>query len=83
MQPTYRNADAGRDSMNLDREQKVTDITREIRQGEYRVDPGLVADAIVRRLGLVATLRAEPGQIDSAGRVAATAGAVPIVQNEC
>jgi anti-sigma28 factor (negative regulator of flagellin synthesis) len=36
--------------MDADREQKVAEIKRKVRQGEYRVDPKLVADAIMRRL---------------------------------
>jgi Anti-sigma-28 factor, FlgM len=48
------------DSMDVDREKKLTEITEQIRHGEYRVDPAAVADAIVRRLGVVAALTAMP-----------------------
>jgi Anti-sigma-28 factor, FlgM len=43
-------------SMYFDREQKVTKIKRELRRGDYRVDPHLVADAIVHRLAVLAAL---------------------------
>jgi hypothetical protein len=48
------------DSMDVDREKKVNEITEQIKHGEYRVDPTAVADAIVRRLGVVAALTAMP-----------------------
>lgn len=35
--------------MDDDREQRVADIKRRIEQGKYSVDPGAVADAILRR----------------------------------
>ncbi len=38
---------------------KVADMREQINQGEYRVDPTAVADAILRRLGEVAAARAE------------------------
>jgi hypothetical protein len=38
---------------------KVADMTEKIRLGEYRVEPGAVADAILRRLRDVAAARAE------------------------
>ena len=46
--------------MTLDRDQRMAEITREIRLGEYRVDPRMVADAIVSRLGIVAALKDDP-----------------------
>jgi anti-sigma28 factor (negative regulator of flagellin synthesis) len=35
--------------MDEDRAQRVSDIKRRVRQGEYTVDPRAVADAILRR----------------------------------
>jgi hypothetical protein len=36
--------------MSADREGKVAEIKQQIEQGRYQVDPGAVADAILRRL---------------------------------
>jgi hypothetical protein len=71
MEPAPGNADAERDSMDVDRETKLTEITDQIRQGEYRVDPKAVADAIIRRLGVVAALSGTPAVVapGSAGSV--------------
>jgi hypothetical protein len=38
---------------------KVADMREQIKQGEYRVEPTAVADAILRRLGELAAARAE------------------------
>ena len=45
--------------MNQDREQTVAQIKDRVRRGEYEVDPGAVADAILRRLRELAQERAE------------------------
>jgi Anti-sigma-28 factor, FlgM len=39
--------------------EKVADVRDQITQGEYRVDPEAVADAILRRLGELAAARRE------------------------
>jgi hypothetical protein len=44
--------------MDKDREQKVAEIKQRVQRGEYRVDPDLVADAILRRLWELAAKRA-------------------------
>lgn len=44
--------------MDEDRK-KVADMTEKVRRGEYRVEPGLVADAILRQLRALAAARAE------------------------
>ncbi len=62
--------------MSLDREQRMAEITREIRLGDYRVDPRLVADAIVRRLGVVAALKADPGSVRTTRPVRTAASSV-------
>lgn len=36
--------------MHAHREQKVSELKEEIEQGSYKVDPKVVADAILRRL---------------------------------
>ena len=38
---------------------KVADMREQIKQGEYRVEPTAVADAILRRLGELAAARGE------------------------
>jgi hypothetical protein len=46
--------------MDADREQKVAEIKRKVRRGEYRVDPKAVADAMLRRMivaGLISSAR--------------------------
>jgi Arc/MetJ-type ribon-helix-helix transcriptional regulator len=45
--------------MDDDREQKVAEIKQRVERGEYRVDPDVVADAILRRLRKLAAERAE------------------------
>lgn len=45
--------------MDAEDEAKMAEIKEQIRQGEYRVDPRAVADAIVRRLGALAAVRIE------------------------
>jgi hypothetical protein len=74
------------DSMYFDREQKLTEIKRALRRRDYRVDPQLVADAIVRRLAVVAALKAPAGDFASA-RQAVGAGvrgaSHEVLQNEC
>lgn len=62
--------------MSLDREQRMAEITREIRLGDYQVDPRLVADAIVRRLGVVAALKADPGYVRTTRPLATPASSV-------
>lgn len=47
--------------MDEDREQKVAEIKERVERGEYRVDPDVVADAILRRLWELAAERAERG----------------------
>ncbi len=71
------NADAEQDLIDVHREEKVTQIQDIIRRGNYRVDPEAVADAIVRRLGLIAALKASPAVTAPAGR-AATPGLTPV-----
>jgi Anti-sigma-28 factor, FlgM len=55
------------ESMDVDREKRMIQITEQIRHGEYQVDPGAVADAIVRRLGMVAALTAMPTALGPEG----------------
>ena len=45
--------------MDQDREQKVAEIKQRVERGEYRVDPDVVADAILRRLREFAAARAK------------------------
>jgi hypothetical protein len=45
--------------MDAEDEAKMAEIKEKIEQGEYRVDPRAVADAIVRRLGYIAAARIE------------------------
>ncbi len=45
--------------MDEDREQKVAEIKQRVQRGEYRIDPDVVADAILRRLRELAAVRAE------------------------
>jgi hypothetical protein len=49
-------ADAPEDS-EKDREEKVADLKQQIEQGEYRVDPTAVANAIMRRVRELAEAR--------------------------
>jgi hypothetical protein len=44
--------------MDSDREKKVAEIKKKIRQDSYRVDPKAVADAIVRRMNQIPQLGA-------------------------
>src|ERR1700731_4735521 len=45
--------------MDEDRDQKMAEIKQRVQRGEYRVDPDVVADAILRRLREFAAVRAE------------------------
>jgi hypothetical protein len=52
----------GEGCMDEDREQKVAELKQRIEQGQYLVDPGAVADAIVRRWGELAAAHGEHRQ---------------------
>jgi len=52
-----RVGDTGREAkrMNTEREARKAMLAEQIAQGEYRVDPHAIADAILRRVRMVAT----------------------------
>ena len=48
--------------MNIQREARLSMLRAQIAQGDYRVDPHAVADAILRRVRMAGTDEARPDQ---------------------